>query len=105
MWFGSSSPEVIMFGGALGGVLYAAIDALAPSITRQIVGPRDYTIIYSRVAIVVNLAGAAAATVFAAVAEASWEAEWAMSLLLVAVAFVSCVAAVRFGKNLEQTIG
>lgn len=55
-------------------------------------------------AIVVNLAGAAAATVFAAVAEASWEAEWAMSLLLVAVAFVSCVAAVRLGRNLEQTI-
>ena len=85
-----------MLGGALGGVLYAAFDALAPSITRQIVGPRDYTIIYSRVAVVVNLAGAA---------EASWEAEWAMSLLLVAVAFVSCVAAVRLGKNLEQTIG
>lgn len=104
MWFGSSSPEIIMFGGALGGILYAAIDALAPSITRQIVGPRDYTIIYSRVAIVVNLAGAAAATVFAAVAEASWEAEWAMSLLLIAVAFVSCVAAVRLGRNLEQTI-
>lgn len=104
MWFGSSSPEIIMFGGALGGVLYAAIDALAPSITRQIVGPRDYTIIYSRVAIVVNLAGAVAATVFAAVAEASWEAEWVMSLILLTVAFASCVAAVRFGKNLEQTL-
>lgn len=104
MWFGASSPGVIVFGGALGGVLYAAIDALAPSITRQIVGPRDYTIIYSRVAIVVNLAGAVAATVFAAVAEASWEAEWVMSLVLVTAAFASCVAAVRFGKNLEQTL-
>ncbi len=104
MWFGVSSPGVIVFGGALGGVLYAAFDALAPSITRQIVGPRDYTIIYSRVAIVVNLAGAVAATAFAAVAEASWEAEWVMSLILVTVAFASCVAAVRFGKNLEQTL-
>lgn len=104
MWLGAWSPEVIVFGGALGGVLYAAIDALAPSITRQIVGPRDYTIIYSRVAIVVNLAGAVAATVFAAVAEASWEAEWVMSLILLTVAFTSCVAAVRFGKNLEQTL-
>lgn len=104
MWLGAWSPEVIVFGGALGGVLYAAIDALAPSITRQIVGPRDYTIIYSRVAIVVNLAGAVAATVFAAVAEASWEAEWVMSLVLVTAAFASCVAAVRFGKNLEQTL-
>lgn len=104
MWLGTWSPEVIVFGGALGGVLYAAIDALAPSITRQIVGPRDYTIIYSRVAIVVNLAGAVAATVFAAVAEVSWEAEWVMSLILVTVAFASCVAAVRFGKNLEQAL-
>ena len=104
MWLWAWSPEVIVFGGALGGVLYAAIDALAPSITRQIVGPRDYTIIYSRVAIVVNLAGAVAATAFAAVAEASWEAEWVMSLILLTVAFASCVAAVRFGKNLEQTL-
>lgn len=104
MWLGTWSPEVIVFGGALGGVLYAAIDALAPSITRQIVGPREYTIIYSRVAIVVNIAGAVAATVFAAVAEVSWEAEWVMSLILVTVAFASCVAAVRFGKNLEQTL-
>lgn len=90
-------------------VLWAVFSMLplmpwAPSITRQIVGPRDYTIIYSRVAIVVNLAGAVAATVFAAVAEASWEAEWVMSLILVTVAFASCVAAVRFGKNLEQTL-
>lgn len=102
MWLGTSVPGLIVFGGALGGVLYAAIDALAPSITRQIVGPRDYTIIYSRVAIVVNLAGAAAATAFAAVAEASWEAEWIMSLVLIAVAFISCVAAIRLSKNLKR---
>ena len=103
MWLGTSVPGLIVFGGALGGVLYAAIDALAPSITRQIVGPRDYTIIYSRVAIVVNLAGAAAATAFAAVAETSWEAEWIMSLVLIAVAFISCVAAIRLSKNLKRT--
>ncbi len=104
MWLGCSSMYVVVVGGALGGLLYAAIDALSPSITRQIVGPRDYTIIYSRVAIVVNLAGAFAATTFTAVADISWDIEWAMSLGLIAVAFLCGIAAIRGSKNLKQTL-
>ncbi len=104
MWLGCSSTVVVVFGGALGGLLYAAIDALSPSLTLKIVGPRDYTIIYSRVAVVVNLAGAFAATAFAAVADFSWDAEWAMSLGLIAVAFVCGIGAVHGSKNLKQTL-
>lgn len=105
MWLGCSSVYVVVIGGALGGLLYAAIDALSPSITRQIVGPHDYTIIYSRVAVVVNLTGALAATTFTAVADVSWDIEWAMSLGLIAVAFLCGIVAIRWGKNLKQTHG
>lgn len=104
MWLGCGTSAVVVAGGALGGLLYAAIDALAPSVTRQIVGSRDYTIIYSRVAVAVNLAGAFAATAFAAVADISWDIEWAMSLGLIALAFVCGIAAVRGSRNLEQTL-
>ena len=104
MWFGASiSPLFIYAGGLLCGVLYAAVDALGASFTRQIVGPRDYTLIYSRVAIVVNLAGAGAATLFAAVAEISWEAEWIMSLALLAITFVLGFYTITKGKQLKQT--
>lgn len=104
MWFGASiSPLFIYAGGLLCGVLYAAVDALGASFTRQIAGPRDYTLIYSRVAIVVNLAGAGAATLFAAVAEISWEAEWIMSLALLAITFVLGFYTITKGKQLKQT--
>lgn len=62
-----------------------------------------YTLIYSRVAIVVNLAGAGAATLFAAVAEISWEAEWIMSLALLAITFVLGFYTITKGKQLKQT--
>ncbi len=104
MWQGCASSAVVVVGGALGGLLYAAIDALSPSVTRQIVGPRDYTIIYSRVAIVVNLAGAFAATAFAAVADVSWDLEWCMALCLICIAFVCGMLAIRGAKGLTQTL-
>lgn len=104
MWFGAPiSPLFIYAGGLLCGVLYAAVDALGASFTRQIAGPRDYTLIYSRVAIIVNLAGAVSATLFAAVAEISWEAEWIMALSLIALAFVLGLATIVKGTKLEQT--
>ena len=104
MWFGAPVSSLFIYaGGLLCGVLYAAVDALGASFTRAIAGPRDYTLIYSRVAIVVNLAGAGAATLFAAVAEISWEAEWIMALSLLALTFVLGLYTIVKGKKLEQT--
>lgn len=103
MWFGAPVSSLFIYvGGLLCGVLYAAVDALGASFTRAIAGPRDYTLIYSRVAIVVNLAGAGAATLFAAVAEISWEAEWIMALSLLAITFVLGLYTIVKGKKLEQ---
>lgn len=104
MWFGVSiSMYFVYAGGLLFGVLYAAIDALGAAITRQLTGPRDYTLIYSRVAIFVNVAGAGAATLFAAVSEISWEAEWIMALVLMGITLVLGIYTVVAGKKLEQT--
>lgn len=104
LWFGASVSFIFIYaGGLLCGVLYAAVDALGATFTRQIAGPRDYTLIYSRVAIVVNLAGAGAATLFAGVAEISWEAEWILALSLIVVAFVLGCFTIIKGKCLEQT--
>lgn len=104
MWFGvQSSVYFVYAGGMLCGVLYAAVDSLSPSATRQLVGPRDYTLIYSRVAIFVNLSGAGAATLFALVAEISWEAEWIMALSLIAITFVLGVITIALSRSLEQT--
>lgn len=104
MWFGAPLSSVFVYaGGLLCGVLYAAVDALGASFTRQIAGPRDYTLIYSRVAIFVNLAGAVSATLFAAVAEISWEAEWIMALSLIAITLVLGMVTIKKGKRLEQT--
>lgn len=102
MWFGASTATIYV-GAVLGGVLYAAIDSLSPSLTRQISGPRDYTKIYSRVAVFVNIAGAVSATAFAAVAEISWEAEWIMALALIATAFICAFVALRLSRGLERT--
>ncbi len=99
MWVGESQALLIYVGGALGGVLYAAIDGLAPSLTRQVVGPRDYTIIYSRIAMFVNFAGAFAATAFTAVSEISWEAEWMLGIAVVAASFALGAAAVLLARK------
>lgn len=99
MWLGEAQASLIYVGGALGGVLYAAIDGLAPSLTRQVVGPRDYTIIYSRIAMFVNFAGAFAATAFTAVSEISWEAEWVLGIAVVAASFALGAAAVLLARK------
>lgn len=104
MWFGVSiSMYFVYAGGLLFGVLYAAIDALGAAITRQLTGSRDYTLIYSRVAIFVNIAGAGAATLFAAVSEISWETEWIMALVLMGITLALGIYTVVAGKKLEQT--
>lgn len=103
LWFGLPiSTAFVYVAGILCGVLYAAVDALGATFTRQIAGPKDYTIIYSRVAIFVNVAGAGAATLFALVAEISWEAEWIMALCLIALAFVLGLTAIVKGRHLER---
>ncbi len=99
MWLGEAQASLIYVGGALGSVLYAAIDGLAPSLTRQVVGPRDYTIIYSRIAMFVNFAGAFAATAFTAVSEISWEAEWVLGIAVVAASFALGAAAVLLARK------
>ncbi|MGI6590421.1 MAG: MFS transporter [Eggerthellaceae bacterium] len=104
LWLGQGSLATVYAAAVLGGFLYAAIDVLGAAFTRHITGPREYTLIYSRVALFVNLAGAVAATACAAVAEASWDAEWIMALTMIAASFISGWLALSIGERLEQTL-
>lgn len=93
----------VYVGAVLFGLMYAAVDAFGPAQTRKMVGPRDYTLIYSRISIVINIAGAFAVTLFSVVAEISWEAEWLVTLDFIAAIFILGLVVLKLGKSLEQT--
>lgn len=92
----------LLYAGAVGvGIMYAMIDSLGPSLTRTIVGPKDYTVIYARVSVFINLAGAAGVIVFASLSEAGWSILWIATLATIAISFVLAVYALRSAKSLR----
>lgn len=103
MAYGAVESLALYAGAILFGFLYAATDALGPAITRNLVGPRDYTLIYSRIAVFVNVAGAAAVVIFTAVSELGWMVEWVVTLVVIGITFVLGILVVRLGSRLEQT--
>lgn len=93
----------VYVGAVLFGLMYAAVDSYGPAQTRKMVGPRDYTLIYSRISIVINVAGAFAVSFFTLISEISWEAEWIVTLSFVAIIFILGLVVLKLGKSLEQT--
>lgn len=91
----------LLYIGAVGvGIMYAMIDSLGPNFTRALVGPRDYTIIYSRISVFVNLAGAAAVVGFSLVSEQGWDLLWIATLATIALSLVLALYALRSSKKL-----
>ena len=103
-WLATGWSASIYVGAVLFGFVYAAVDALGPSLTRKIVGPRDYTVIYARIAIVVNVGGAVAVTLFTMLAEFSWTLEWVVTIALIVLTTTLALYAVRAGKSLPRTM-
>lgn len=103
MILGASWVGALYVGAVLFGFLYAAVDALGPAMTLKLVGPRDYTLIYSRIAVFVNVAGAVAVVAFTALSELGWTVEWIVSLVGIAITLVLGLLVVRLGSRLEQT--
>lgn len=103
MILGASWVGALYGGAVLFGFLYAAVDALGPAVTLNLVGPRDYTLIYSRIVVFVNVAGAVAVVAFTAVSELGWMVEWAVTLIVIAITLVLGLLVVRLGSRLEQT--
>lgn len=64
MWLVPGSVPAMLAGGFAFGVFYASSTVLAPLLVRTIFGTREYSTIYSRIAMVGSLAGAFAASVW-----------------------------------------
>lgn len=103
MWQAQQWAFGVYVGAVLFGLMYAAVDSYGPAQTRKLVGPRDYTLIYSRVSVFINIAGAVSVALFSLVAEVSWDLEWTVTLGFIVVIFVLGLLIERWGKSLKQT--
>ena len=103
-WQGAGISTGFVYGGAvLIGVLYGTTNSLGPSVTRNLFGSRDYSIIYSRIAVVVNLIPVAFIPFFAFLADLSWDLLFGASAVIVALIFACSMATVYFGKRITRT--
>lgn len=103
MWQAQLWAFGVYVGAVLFGLMYAAVDSYGPAQTRKLVGPRDYTLIYSRISVFINIAGAVSVALFSLVAEVSWDLEWIVTIGFIAVIFVLGLLVERLGKSLKQT--
>ncbi|BAK43461.1 MFS transporter [Eggerthella sp. YY7918] len=71
MWLVPGSVPAMLAGGFAFGVFYASSTVLAPLMVRTIFGTREYSTIYSRIAMVGSLAGAFAASVWGFIVDAA----------------------------------
>lgn len=71
MWLVPGSVPAMLAGGFAFGVFYASATVLAPLMVRTIFGTREYSTIYSRIAMVGSLAGAFAASVWGFIVDAA----------------------------------
>lgn len=105
IWQGYQISEMSVYiGGFLYGLFYGTTNVLGPTITRYIFGQREYTKIFSRVTIVVNIFPAIFVTLFAFISEISWDLLFGVSLGAVVLVFILALILVRLAKNVEQTL-
>ncbi|MDO4401241.1 MAG: MFS transporter [Coriobacteriia bacterium] len=104
-WQGAGISTGFVYGSAvLIGVLYGTTNSLGPSVTRNLFGSRDYSIIYSRIAVVVNLIPVAFIPFFAFLADLSWDLLFGASAVIVALIFACSMATIYFGKRITRTV-
>ena len=103
-WQGAAVSAGLVYGGAvLVGVLYGTTNSLGPSVARTLFGTRDYSVIYSRMALVVNLIPVAFIPFYAFLADISWDLLFGVGAGIVALIFACSMATVYFGKRIVQT--
>ena len=103
-WQGAGISAGLVYGGAaLVGVLYGTTNSLGPSVTRTLFGTRDYSIIYSRIAFVVNIIPVGFIPFYAFLADISWDLLFGVGALVVVLIFACSMATVYFGRNIVQT--
>ncbi|MBC2888041.1 MFS transporter [Gordonibacter massiliensis] len=103
MWLVPSSVPAMLAGGFLFGVFYASATVLAPLITRTIFGTREYSTIYSRVAMVGSLCGAFAASVWGFIVDGTgFSFVFAIGIGGAVIVFLLGLLALRSGKGLAD---
>lgn len=95
------SATLVYVGAALIGVLYGTTNSLGPSVTRNLFGARDYSLIYSRIAVIVNLIPVAFIPFYAFLADTSWQLFFTVNVIVVLLIFCCSMATVHFGKKID----
>lgn len=95
---------MIYFGSIFFGFIFAATNVLGPTIARYIFGPREYTVIFSRCTIFINIFPAFSVMILTALFQISWDLMFGFTIAVFAVIFVLAMLLVRAGKNVEQTL-
>lgn len=105
IWQGvAHSNNCLYFGSVLFGFLYGATNVLGPTITRKLFGAREYTKIYSRIAMIINLAPAISTTAFTTLTQISWDLQYSVVLCLIALIGILSLITVFQGKSIKQTL-
>ena len=71
LWLKITALPIMLFGAALFGVVYAMTTVETPILVRAVFGNKDYTVIYSRIAIVSSLMSAIALVVWSLIVDGS----------------------------------
>lgn len=101
--FGCAVPLIIYAGGLLYGFFYAIVDVLAPAMSREFFGQREYTTIYARVASFINIVPAFSTAAFGALSAISWDLTFGVVVIVQVLVLVLGVMAIRLSKNLPHT--
>lgn len=105
VWQGVFYAENCLYlGSILFGFLYGATNVLGPTITRKLFGAREYTKIYSRIAMIINIAPAISTTAFTTLTQISWDLEFGVVMGLIALIFALSLTTVYLGKSIKQTL-
>ena len=103
-WLGAGVSAAFVYGGAIFiGVLYGTTNSVGPSVTRNLFGARDYSVIYSRIAVVVNIIPVAFIPFYAFLADTSWNLLFGVGAGVVVLIFACSMATLYFGRRLVQT--
>ncbi len=105
IWQGIAySNDCLYFGSVLFGFLYGATNVLGPTITRKLFGAREYTKIYSRIAMIINIAPAISTTAFTTLTQISWDLQYSVVLCLIALISILSFITISQAKSIKQTL-
>ncbi len=86
VWQGPAFGTPVVYSGAvLFGVFFATTNVLGPTITRYLFGSKDYTPIYSRASVFINLSPAIFIQVYALLSDTSWDLLFGFVVVIVCV--------------------